>query len=94
MINPAGWKIVNAVVLYWYNVDPETIARKLFPEANEDYIAERVGMYPMGFIAFWGTLDARHQDRFISLALERYGDEIENRFKLVEADTNGYEPSE
>ena len=83
-----GWILIRALTLYWFNTDPYTIMRELFPEADEGYLGGRVQMYRLGLVNFWGSIDFKHQNGLIELAMLRYGEQAARRHALNEKEAS------
>jgi len=79
--------IVNAVVLYFYNVDPGKQLEALFSGANEAYLENWLVTYHAGFTEFWGRLDSEKKDQYVEAALTKYADEVRKNRKEIERHT-------
>ena len=67
--------VVDAVVLYFYNVSPARQIAALFGDVHPSYAEEWVRRYRAGFTTWWGALDTPNREKYVRLALERYGPE-------------------
>jgi len=77
------WAVMNAMVLYWYNVRHTDKAEALFEGADPAYLGEKsMQMDRKGLDGFWGDLDYAHQCKLVSLARARYMGESVRREQL------------
>lgn len=63
--------IIDAFVRYGYNVSLDEF-RRLFPDANDDYVIEKFKLMQKDVGAFWGQLDGAHRELLLPLIAERY----------------------
>jgi len=74
---------IEALVLYFYNVEPVTQIRALFDNPAPAYIAQWSHFYRQGLAEWWGHLDVEHKRAYVSAALDRYGNEAYRRLGVV-----------
>jgi|LakMenE01Jun11ns_1017448.scaffolds.fasta_scaffold9236799_2 hypothetical protein len=74
---------VEAVLMYFYNVDPVAQIKGLFDNPAPSYIAQWSHLYRQGLTEWWGHLDVEHKRAYVSAALDRYGAEAYKRIGVA-----------
>ena len=74
--------IIESLFMYWYNVEPEDILRALYTDPAPSNLKEKKTLASRGLIVFWGQLDKQHKQLLLSLATDRYLEEITRRHLL------------
>jgi hypothetical protein len=69
-----GFRIVQAVLWYYHNVNPDDIVTDVYGHTIAPvYRQEKLRQFQRGLPEFWGELDIVHQYRLLKAAWERYG---------------------
>jgi hypothetical protein len=71
--------VIQALVMYWYNTEPEDIMQAVYDNPVGPYLKEKMDMWKLGFIPFWGQIDHKHQLRLVNAACDKYLEEAERR---------------
>ena len=64
-------EIVDAVIKYVYNTDPESLCRMVYLNNDPFYISSKI-QDVSNFTKFWGGLDNGCRERLVEMAMDKY----------------------
>lgn len=71
--------VIECVVRFFYNVDPQEQVEALLGTVSADYLADWIKHYQAGFPHWWGRMDDDNKQQYVQLARAKYWGEIERR---------------